>query len=83
MQTRLVRAALTGVCLTWLGVAHAQPLQWSTAVGGNGHYYERIDLPLVTWDEAKADAESRSFQGRDGYLVTITSQSESDFVVVA
>jgi hypothetical protein len=40
----------------------------------NGHHYELITISK-TWSEAKADCESRG-----GYLVTITSQEENDFV---
>ncbi len=40
----------------------------------NDHRYELITISQ-TWSEAKADCESRG-----GYLVTITSQEENDFV---
>ena len=43
------------------------------------HYYERIDIDL-NWDDAKADAESRSYLGITGHLATITSQAENDFI---
>jgi hypothetical protein len=39
-----------------------------------GHWYQRIDTNM-TWHDAKAYAESLG-----GYLVTITSQSENDFI---
>ncbi len=53
----------------------AAVVQWD----GNGHYYEYLDQ-LVTWEEAHIIAESRSVQGNPGYLVTLTSQEENDFV---
>ncbi len=40
----------------------------------NGHSYQRIDT-VMTWHEAKAHCESLG-----GYLATITSQAENDFV---
>ncbi len=40
----------------------------------NGHEYELIE-EYKTWNEAKIDCESRG-----GYLVTITSQEENDFI---
>jgi hypothetical protein len=40
----------------------------------NGHWYQRFDN-FMTWHDAKAHCESM-----DGYLATITSQQENDFV---
>lgn len=44
-----------------------------------GHFYEYINEGK-TWSEAKAAAASRSFFGREGYLVTITSAAENNFM---
>ena len=46
----------------------------------NGHYYEYIIGHEITWHDAKAAAESRTYNDVSGHLVTITSQSENDFV---
>lgn len=58
--------------------AHAgiTAVEWSTAAGGNGHWYmcHRFDNP-VDWHVAKAEAESLG-----GYLATITSAAENMFV---
>ncbi|MBA3725935.1 MAG: hypothetical protein H0W86_05675 [Armatimonadetes bacterium] len=51
-------------------------VRWSN----NGHFYEMVPT-WRTWLEAKADAESRTFMGRSGHLMTVTSQAEQDFVV--
>ncbi len=45
----------------------------------NDHFYEYVPGTL-TWQAAKSAAESRTLFGRQGYLVTITSQEENDFV---
>ena len=45
----------------------------------NDHFYEYV-LGTLTWQAAKSAAESRTLFGRQGYLVTITSQEENDFV---
>ncbi|NDW01134.1 PD40 domain-containing protein [Salipiger sp. PrR002] len=55
-------------------------VQWSEAEGGNGHWYQYVEGPL-TWAEAKAEAESRSHLGLPGYLATITSAEENDFIL--
>jgi hypothetical protein len=49
----------------------AAPVQWS----GNGHWYDLVLDNTSSWTQASAAA---SAQG--GYLVTITSQGEQDFV---
>ena len=44
-----------------------------------GHYYEFVS-GSHTWSEAKAAAETSSHEGLTGYLATITSQAENDFI---
>lgn len=54
----------------------AVPITWSTASGGNGHAYELIvDSQGITWPDAR---DAASLLG--GYLVTITSVEENNFV---
>jgi hypothetical protein len=52
----------------------------------NGHYYEAIvfsdESDFLTWDEARIATESGMFMGLPGYLATITSQEENDFLNV-
>jgi hypothetical protein len=60
-------------------VATAEPVQWRAEDGGNGHWYELVVSPTVlTFYDAEAAAEAR-----DGYLVTVTSQAETNFIVAA
>jgi hypothetical protein len=58
------------LALLWVPVVPAQKAQWS----GNGHYYEAV-LNKVSWDDANAQAQSKG-----GYLATITSADENQFV---
>ncbi|HSX42623.1 MAG TPA: lectin-like protein [Candidatus Saccharimonadales bacterium] len=46
---------------------------------GTGHLYEYVSSTL-TWNAAQAAAAGRSKYGATGYLATITSQAENDFV---
>jgi hypothetical protein len=51
----------------------------------NGHQYELVAVPGgITWQEAREAAESQSFTNGGvtyrGYLATITSEEESDFL---
>lgn len=78
MNRAMKRASAIGLGL-WAGVASAVPTQWTVESGGNGHWYELSDYRL-NWDQARADAASRSHQGLPGYLATVTSLSEAAFV---
>ena len=54
----------------------AASVQWSVADGGNGHFYEAFSVPDgISWTSASQIADLMG-----GYLVTITSQAENDFV---
>lgn len=62
-------------------VADATPVQWSTADGGNGHYYEVMYLgSKISWSDAQTYASSLTHNGEAGYLATITSAEEQTFL---
>jgi exo-beta-1,3-glucanase (GH17 family) len=46
----------------------------------NGHYYGAIP-GNINWFSANAEAQSMSFKGVNGHLVTISSQDENDFIL--
>ncbi|MCJ8315179.1 MAG: hypothetical protein MJK11_19685, partial [Pseudomonadales bacterium] len=48
----------------------------------NSHFYEYIVADKIDWFDAYREAEGREIYGFPGYLVTITSESEQDFVKV-
>ena len=51
-----------------------------TAIQGpNGHYYD-ISSARTDWTTAKVNAENSDYYGMKGYLATVTSQSENDFI---
>lgn len=53
------------------------PVEWSIADGGNGHTYLAVAAPLgITWVQA-----NRAANLAGGYLVTINSAEEQEFVV--
>jgi hypothetical protein len=58
----------------------ADPVQWPEAEGGNGHYYEYISTPGLSHGQALGLAMAMEWEGWQGYLVTITSQEENDFI---
>jgi len=44
------------------------------------HYYEFVSDPGIHWTAAKPAAESRSYSGLNGYLATVNSSGENDFI---
>ncbi|HZL11135.1 MAG TPA: PKD domain-containing protein [Prolixibacteraceae bacterium] len=46
------------------------------------HFYRFVTKPGILWTEAKDEAESNSmmYYGLRGYLATVTSQAENDFI---
>ena len=72
------RFALPLTCLlTLTASAHAdEATQWRSEEGGNGHWYEiRLLQEQISWPAARSEAESLG-----GYLVTLTSEAENDFL---
>lgn len=62
--------------------ANATPVQWSSADGGNDHWYEVVWLGQgqIDWNTANAAASSSTHEGQTGYLATITSAAEQVFL---
>ena len=47
----------------------------------DGHAYQYFSAPNISWDKARAAAERHSWQGHKGYLATIDSAAEFQFVL--
>ena len=78
-STMLAAAILAAVVLSV--DALGAPVEWTTASGGNGHYYEAVAFtPGTNWDDAKDAAALSTHLGQTGHLATIGSQAENDFV---
>lgn len=60
----------------------AAPVLWSSAAGGNDHFYEYVGTPM-TWDAARAAAAGTTHAGMPGYLATITSAAEQNFILTS
>jgi len=64
------------ILLTAPMLASAQLTNWPVQAGGNGHYYEAVMANgPIPWGTASMTASNRG-----GYLATITSASENNFV---
>jgi hypothetical protein len=46
----------------------------------NGHYYKHVSASGMTWAAAQASASGNACKGLPGYLVTITTNQELDFI---
>jgi hypothetical protein len=86
---RLVRSvALAAVVAMALGIfgaratiASAQTVLCDPATN---HCYEVVAVSAgITWPNAKAAAEAKTYNGFPGHLVTITSQAETNFLVAS
>ena len=62
------------------GSAFALPPPAPAFFAENGHYYQLVFEGSLNFDAARAYAESVSFMGEPGHLVSITSASEQAFV---
>lgn len=76
-------AGLLGATLLTSAPLHAVPVQWSSGVGGNDHWYEVLSLTQLqnpSWQNARTAALARSHLGMAGYLATVTSAAENAFL---
>ena len=76
----LMMIAFIGICTCNSASAGliVSTVHWRIEDGGNGHYYQLVLPDLneeVTWQNAEATLESRG-----GYLATVTSAAENDFL---
>lgn len=79
-MVRMLGLLMAVSVLSWGSGVSAAPIQWTFAEGGNGHWYEEFDVDL-DWQAARIFAESKTHLGLQGYLVTITSGPERDFLI--
>lgn len=77
----LLTSLFLAMCIT--STLFASPIQWEIADGGNGHWYEVIqvdDVDGIQWDEANSRSISSTWNGFSGNLASITSLEENKFV---
>ncbi len=73
MNRKLITIVLCLALLMIVSIAEASPILY------NGHYYDGI-LYTGTWDQANADALTKTYSGQPGHLVTITTEAEYNTV---
>ncbi len=83
LRTTSVVGLLLWACLG-TSKLRAGPIQWTVAEGGNGDWYDLVmpDSPQYnfTWTQARAAADSMAWDGLQGYLATVTSPEEGEFL---
>ena len=62
---------LTVTVTAYDGIHHYLP--------STGHFYREIAASQISFHEALSDAQTLTYQGRPGYVATITSSAEYDF----
>jgi len=77
MRSKCIKMLIITICIFSLNV-HAAIVQWKVVGGGNGHYYEAVLNPGISWDEANSLANAK---GNGWHLATITSAQENLFVI--
>ncbi|MCB9855616.1 MAG: hypothetical protein H6818_07985 [Phycisphaerales bacterium] len=66
-------------------LATGSPVRWEMNQGGNGHYYEFVAPPIggtIPWQNARAAAESSQYDGEFGYLATMNTAQENQWVAM-
>lgn len=77
----LLGLTLIFILFAGINVAIASPVQWKSSDGGNEHWYDVVlNSSSISWSDAKLAAESAIYSGENGYLASITSESENSFV---
>ncbi len=76
---RILKICTFGLALFYAAPSQAVPVQWNTGVGANGHWYDVV-LAYETWAGARAAATASTLGADQGYLATITSQAEQNFL---
>lgn len=67
--------AASFMLLLFSNKAYAAPIFYPV----NGHYYEAV-LGAYTWTDASTNAQNSAYLGVNGYLATLTSAEENDWV---
>lgn len=80
MKKLLVLFCTVYLILGFIGGTVAAPVQWSSTVGGNDHWYELISSPYTSWTTANQNAEASIYMGLTGHLATITSLEENNYL---
>ena len=73
MVGAVASAASLGMCAD--ASAQSSAVQWTTASGGNGHWYKLSLETVGSWDDARINASNAG-----GHLATLNSQPEAEFV---
>jgi hypothetical protein len=75
MQKQFMGVAALGAALAIGDASHAQAVQWKVSDGGNGHWYQFLSDPQISWSASRSAS-----QVVGGDLATLTSAAENQFV---
>jgi hypothetical protein len=64
----------------WVVESGPRILEWPRSAGGNGHFYQGVQMDTnVTWSAARSAAQGAGFCGLRGHLITVASAAENNF----
>lgn len=75
---KVVSAILIGI---WSSISLVSSVDAVIINPDNGHAYEYVNVEDVSWFSARDAAAASTYMGEHGYLATITSQEEQDFLL--
>ena len=67
---------VAGLVVSVAQIGLAAPIYFA----GTNHWYEAVEDAGIGWDTAKTDAAAMTLFATNGYLATVTSQAENDFI---
>ncbi|MBG81000.1 MAG: hypothetical protein CMJ39_09865 [Phycisphaerae bacterium] len=74
-----IKSIIAMVMTTSISMAHGEPVQWTEAEGGNGHWYQVITTE-TGFPNHQPEAYFELAESRGGYAVSITSLEEDLFI---
>ncbi len=84
VKAGLLAAVVIAGASAWLAMRQLQSSQLKTSEiipAPDGHAYEYVAARNIAWDAARAGAAARTYRGHPGYLATIDSAVEYQFIV--
>jgi hypothetical protein len=81
----IAAAVLVVICAAWAAwyflLSPSATRSSAIIAASPGHAYQFIAAPNITWEQARIDAATLSWEGHAGYLATIDNAGEYQFIV--
>jgi hypothetical protein len=82
IATALVAVAMAAAWLAWHVLGETPAVETTPVIAASdGHAYQFVSAPDISWDDARRAAAQLSWHGHPGYLATIDDAGEYQFVM--